>query len=299
MEVNCLELKQLQYFYCVAKHENFSLAAEELFVAQSALSKSIQKLESELGTQLFIRNSRNVRLSPTGLELQQRLRTLLPAVLDLKPIIQDFEEDYSHSLRLSILASSSNVKELISEFATDYPNVCITMNRSEDPMDYDLKFSYGSYDPDRENSILLKEHEFYLLISSGHPLARKDNVNFKELADTPHILNISTYNVSVRIRQAIKDSGVELWERFRILDNDLLCHMVELGLGFSVSPELPQLFSKYDIAVVPLENHSIKSPLYLSWSKSQYLTKAARHFIGHVCTSFGLEPGAEFARLHV
>jgi DNA-binding transcriptional LysR family regulator len=292
-----LELKQLQYFYAVAKHENFSLAAEELFVAQSALSKSIQKLESELGAQLFIRNSRNVHLSPAGLELQSRLRSLLPAVLDLKPIIQDFEEDYSHSLRLSILASSTNVKDLIAEFAANYPNVCITMNRSEDYMDYDLKFSYGSYDPDREYSILLKEHEFYLLISSKHPLAKRDNVNFSELADTPHILNISTYNVSVRIQQAIRDSKVELWERFRILDNDLLCHMVELGLGFSVSPELPQLFSKYDIAVVPLENHSIKSPLYLSWTKSQYLTRAARHFIRHVCSYFDLDADAELARL--
>ena len=292
-----MELKQLQYFYAVAKHENFSLAAEELFVAQSALSKSIQKLESELGAQLFIRNSRNVPLSPAGLELQSRLRSLLPAVLDLKPIIQDFEEDYSHSLRLSILASSTNVKDLIAEFAANYPNVCITMNRSEDYMDYDLKFSYGSYDPDREYSILLKEHEFYLLISSKHPLAKRDNVNFSELADTPHILNISTYNVSVRIQQAIRDSKVELWERFRILDNDLLCHMVELGLGFSVSPELPQLFSKYDIAVVPLENHSIKSPLYLSWTKSQYLTRAARHFIRHVCSYFDLDADAELARL--
>ncbi len=292
-----MELKQLQYFYAVAKHENFSLAAEELFVAQSALSKSIQKLESELGAQLFIRNSRNVHLSPAGLELQSRLRSLLPAVLDLKPIIQDFEEDYSHSLRLSILASSTNVKDLIAEFAANYPNVCITMNRSEDYMDYDLKFSYGSYDPDREYSILLKEHEFYLLISSKHPLAKRDNVNFSELADTPHILNISTYNVSVRIQQAIRDSKVELWERFRILDNDLLCHMVELGLGFSVSPELPQLFSKYDIAVVPLENHSIKSPLYLSWTKSQYLTRAARHFIRHVCSYFDLDADAELARL--
>lgn len=292
-----MELKQLQYFYAVAKHENFSLAAEELFVAQSALSKSIQKLESELGAQLFIRNSRNVHLSPAGLELQSRLRSLLPAVLDLKPIVQDFEEDYSHSLRLSILASSTNVKDLIAEFAANYPNVCITMNRSEDYMDYDLKFSYGSYDPDREYSILLKEHEFYLLISSKHPLAKRDNVNFSELADTPHILNISTYNVSVRIQQAIRDSKVELWERFRILDNDLLCHMVELGLGFSVSPELPQLFSKYDIAVVPLENHSIKSPLYLSWTKSQYLTRAARHFIRHVCSYFDLDADAELARL--
>lgn len=292
-----MELKQLQYFYAVAKHENFSLAAEELFVAQSALSKSIQKLESELGAQLFIRNSRNVHLSPAGLELQSRLRSLLPAVLDLKPIIQDFEEDYSHSLRLSILASSTNVKDLIAEFAANYPNVCITMNRSEDYMDYDLKFSYGSYDPDREYSILLKEHEFYLLISSKHPLAKRDNVNFSELADTPHILNISTYNVSVRIQQAIRDSKVELWERFRILDNDLLCHMVELGLGFSVSPELPQLFSKYDIAVVPLENHSIKSPLYLSWTKSQYLTRAARHFIRHVCSYFDLDADAELAWL--
>ena len=49
--------------------------------------------------------------------------------------------------------------------------------------------------------------------------------------------------------------------------------------------------------MVPLENHSIKSPLYLSWTKSQYLTRAARHFIRHVCSYFDLDADAELARL--
>ncbi|WP_333709953.1 LysR family transcriptional regulator [Pluralibacter gergoviae] len=61
-----MELRHLKYFVTVAELLHFGRAADRLHIVQSALSRQIQDLESELQTQLLIRDSRNVRLTEVG-----------------------------------------------------------------------------------------------------------------------------------------------------------------------------------------------------------------------------------------
>lgn len=66
-----MELSQLQYFVAVAKHNSFSKTSNIIHVAQSSLSHQVIKLECELGTQLFKRNTRNVALTDAGKEFYE------------------------------------------------------------------------------------------------------------------------------------------------------------------------------------------------------------------------------------
>lgn len=61
-----MEFQQLRYVLAVAETRHFTRAAQQLFVAQSALSQQVAKLEQELGTTLFVRSSRRVELTPSG-----------------------------------------------------------------------------------------------------------------------------------------------------------------------------------------------------------------------------------------
>ena len=70
-----MELRQLRAVEAVARHRHFTRAAEELHVAQSALSHQVRRLERELGTPLFERTSRRVVLTPAG---ERLMREILP-----------------------------------------------------------------------------------------------------------------------------------------------------------------------------------------------------------------------------
>jgi hypothetical protein len=61
-----VELRQLEYFIAVATEMNFSRAAQQAHVVQSALSTSVAKLEKELGVELFDRSRQQIRITPAG-----------------------------------------------------------------------------------------------------------------------------------------------------------------------------------------------------------------------------------------
>src|SRR3954451_1692214 len=83
-----VDLRKIRYFVAVADNLHFRKAAEELHIAQPALSRSIRALERELGTQLFIRDKRSVVLTPAGRQLLDDARPLLAAAAGTRRRVQ-------------------------------------------------------------------------------------------------------------------------------------------------------------------------------------------------------------------
>ena len=86
--------QNFSYYYifnAVARHGNISKASKELFISQPAISKAIKKLEENLETCLFIRNSRGVYLSEEGKKLYEHTKL---AFLE----IEEGEKDWTDSL---------------------------------------------------------------------------------------------------------------------------------------------------------------------------------------------------------
>ncbi len=72
-----MKIEKLYYFLSVAKHKNFTKAAQECHIAQPAVSKQMLSLEKELGFELFQRKNRRVELTDAGQEFYQSISCLI------------------------------------------------------------------------------------------------------------------------------------------------------------------------------------------------------------------------------
>ena len=100
-----MELTKLRYFYEVAKYGHVTKAAEEIHIAQPALTKAIKLLEEELGVPLFYKKGRNVYLTVYGEYLKGRVESILRRVDAIPAEIEILKGEQNHTVRLNVLAA--------------------------------------------------------------------------------------------------------------------------------------------------------------------------------------------------
>ena len=100
-----ITLKMLRYFYQVAQTENFSLAAQQLNITKSPLSAQIRELEQSMEVELFLRDTRNVQLTPAGKQLQKECRLIFD-VLDtsISRVKQRYRVDHQ-TINIGLMSS--------------------------------------------------------------------------------------------------------------------------------------------------------------------------------------------------
>jgi len=157
-------LSLLRSFECAARHESFTLAAEELHLTQSAISRQVKELEALVGTTLFRRVQRRVLLTEPGRNLAGKLST------DLENIRQTIMRaiaagSTSASLRIATLPGFGSrwLIPRLPDFYAQYPDIEIGLSTRLEPFDlnrqhFDLAIHFGRADwPDANMDLLCKE----------------------------------------------------------------------------------------------------------------------------------------------
>ena len=115
-----MELRQLRAFVSVATELHFGHAAEQLYLSPATLSDLIRRLETELGTPLFIRSTRRVDLTAAGAELLERARKILGEVDVAENAVRLIAQAETGTVRLGITPPVAPVLApyLVDRFAT-------------------------------------------------------------------------------------------------------------------------------------------------------------------------------------
>jgi LysR family glycine cleavage system transcriptional activator len=132
-----LSLTNLRAFEAVARTLNFGLAAEELHVTQSAVSRQIKGLEDELGAQLFVRGTRHVQIAPDGLTL---LRAVEPLLAKLDTSVQNIRRARGRQrVSVTTFASFGSLWLLprIEAFQREHPDIDIRVSAHDAIADLD------------------------------------------------------------------------------------------------------------------------------------------------------------------
>ncbi|MYR84965.1 LysR family transcriptional regulator [Streptomyces sp. SID685] len=182
-----LELRLVRYFTVVAAHQHFGRAAADLHVAQSALSRQIQRLEKYLGTRLLDRTPQGARLTSAGQTFLPRAEALLRAARQAQLAVREqAQRDRIAIGYVEDLVITSAVRELRGR----YPDAEITTRHlscrdvgalSDKRVDALIARAPLPLADDVSTTVLYEEPRV-LVVPRGHPLADRASVTAEELA---------------------------------------------------------------------------------------------------------------------
>lgn len=191
-----MELEQLRHFLKVAETGNFTRAAHAVSLSQPALSRSIARLEAELGQPVFDRQTRKAVLTDAGRILHDRARQIVSLVDDLPAEICD--DGQSGRIRVGAIPTIAPffLPQFLRDFGGDFPQARVVVQ--EDTTDVMLKkLSEGEIDAALLAQPLESRHlqfedlfdeELFLVMSADHPLRHKSRISLADLESLPFVL---------------------------------------------------------------------------------------------------------------
>ncbi|MCL8026874.1 LysR family transcriptional regulator [Nocardioides bruguierae] len=268
-----VDLRLLRAFLAVADTLHFGRAAEELHVAQPALSQQVRRLERELGVQLLTRTSRSVALTPAGSALRDRARALLGQVrrdLDEAVRIGRGEEG---RLDVGFVSSALPVGpiRLVQAFRAAHPLVRVELTEGYTSHLLTL-LARGALDlavvrdPDPRDGIVVHvfhREPFVAAVPREHPLATRPSVRATELARDPFVFfpaHAGRLATQRNLAPVVEDGHVPEIAQVGSSWTTLL-HLVGAGMGVTVAPLSAASTAPDDVVVLPLEGSSHVSEL--------------------------------------
>jgi LysR family transcriptional activator of glutamate synthase operon len=283
-----MELRQLRYAEAVARHRHFTRAAEQLHVAQSALSHQIQRLEAELGTELFARTSRTVVPTEAGEAVAARARRVLAEVDGVREEVDDIQGLVKGRVTIGALlpAGAIDVPALLAGFSHAHPGVDVALREGTagDMLrhlardEIDAAFSLLAAEP--PESLVVEEISVDELVAAFPPGTAPGRGPVSAAALRRNV--VLTPRSGSAIRTALDDffarAGSSVHVSCESGDPFLLRCLVATGFGTAVLPR--SLIEREGPPVdVRALRPAVRLPVTLLWRRDRRLSPAARAFV--------------------
>ena len=242
-----MELRTVNTFLHIAELHSFSSAARELGYSQSAVSAQISQLETELGTPLFDRVGKTVRLTDAGQTFQSYARTLLITAQQAKAALVPARA-VSGTLRVALADSvcSTFLPGLLQRYHARCPQVELVLcTTTADGMlqmlgTNQVDLAYTLDQPLLQPNLVLAAdvpEPVCFIAPSGHPLAGQAEVSLEELTQQEFLLTERGMSYRDALDQCMAAHGLAIHPYLELGSAALLCQMVEQGMGLSFLPE--------------------------------------------------------------
>ncbi len=287
-----MEIDQLHYFLKVAEEASFTRAAEALTISQSALSRSIQKLESELGQPVFERQTRSLKLTQAGTLLQSRARQILDLIEDTKSQITD--NGKTGRIRIGAIPTIAPyfLPPILRDFSNDFPGATLIVH--EDTTENLLKAcSQGDIDlavlalpvPTKYLDVQeLFEEELLVVLPQGHELDAKKRIRVVDLEPYPFILLGEAHCLTDGIVSFCRQKSFHPVSVERTNQLTTVQELVSLNHGISMIPKMARVLDLSDQRVYrSLSGPKPKRTVAVVWNPYRFQSKLLETFRESLC----------------
>ncbi len=287
-----MEIRQLKYFVQIAKDQNFTIAAKQLFITQPTLSWTVKQLEEELGVKLFIANGKKLILTVEGEELLQYANYLLNEHQRVIELFQNRKDLVSGHIKVGIptLFGAYFFMNSIMTFMEKYPKIRVTMHNfgsiaiQEMVEAGSIELGIVSYlSPSNTLAAIELPNTTYPIVvvaSKKHPLAAKSSLTFADLKNAGFILLSEGYTVGELPIQACKKAGFTPNVILRSSEWDIICEAVANSSNISILPyPFLEKAHKENVAVIPINDPESIIPIAIITRKDREKSLPLQKFI--------------------
>lgn len=294
-----MELRQLAYVEAVTRHCHFTRAAEELHVAQSALSHQIRRLEAELGTELFERTSRRVAPTEAGEAVAAGARRVVAELEGVRDEIAQLRGLARGRIAVGALlpAGGITVTTMLARFSQAFPGIEVALREGTaadmlsllEADDLDAAFSLvaGAL-PEWIAALQLSEEEVVAAYPPGAAPAKR-RVGAGDLAG----VSLAAPRSGSAIKAAADEFFARAGEPFNVTlesgDPYLIRCLVSDGFSAAVLPASLVRREGPPVETRPL-SPPVRLPVYVLWRRDRHRSPAATAFIDFVGTSATSDP---------
>lgn len=276
-----VDLRQLRYFQAVAEELSYSRAAERLRIAQPALSRAVQEIESELRANLLDRNRRGVRLTPAGKVLLREAGILFERWDEAMRRVRRTAAGEEGELRIGYIGPPTQpfLGRVLHEYRRRYPLVSIHLEERTPERVWEMlakgRLSVAFTRPVSTNetsglrTILLRKERLGVVLPVGHPLAASKTLPWRRLAREPLI--VLARREGVGLHDAVLTGCREANFSPRLAYTPSLIgtvlSYVEAGAGIGIVPEsvvTPEASLRF-VLLKPV----VSVPLVLVWQEGE------------------------------
>ncbi|MFP7254481.1 LysR family transcriptional regulator [Terribacillus goriensis] len=287
-----MEWQQLVYFKEVAEREHYLQAAKALAISQPALSRSIQKLEEQLGVQLFEKRGRGIVRSLYGEAFYIHAVKILEEMDKAEKHIRKMKDPQYGEITLGFMRSQGlqHIPRLLKQYKEIYPSVEFSLNQGSTEelinqlREGKLDLCICNMDQGVEGLSWRKlwTDQLYVYVSDTHPLANEEQLGLKQIEDEPFLLIRPGYSARVMFEQIVEKYGLEPKVAFESEDMMTILGFVAAGQGIALLPSLEALHMHH-VRSIPLIEPTERQ-IGVAWREGSVRSPASEHFIEQIIT---------------
>lgn len=281
--------RQIQVFAAVARHLNFTRAAQELHLSQPAVSMQIKQLEEAVGLVLFEQLGKKIFLTEAGEEMYNYSRSIGQLVDEAEEVMESLKGVQRGHLKVSV-ASTANyfATRLLAAFLRRFPNVTFSLDvtnretllRQLTANERDLVvMGRPPAELDLDASSFM-ENPLVVIAPGGHALVGKKKIPLMRLEEETFVVREEGSGTRIAMERFFAERGVRLRSDLEMTSNEAIKQAVEAGLGLgivSIHTLAPELETKR-LHVLDVEEFPILRHWYVVHRRGKRLSPVASAF---------------------
>ncbi|WP_064198406.1 MULTISPECIES: LysR family transcriptional regulator [Emticicia] len=276
-----MDFRTIEHFLKLSETLNFRKAAEEIYIAQPALSRQIMALEEELGVVLFDRNKRNVALTTAGEYFKEECERILEDFERVKQ--RTFQIHKGEGGEIKIAHSSSSMQfllpNILAKIQAEMPLMKTNLNETTNlyginaliNRTIDVAFGPNMIVPKELNARTIYVENFVIILPQNHHLDATNFESLAQLADENFILpprNESSGYVE-SLEALCQSYGFIPKVAYQSGNSNTVLRLVEAGLGISIEPKSALSGQNMNVKFIELNNISLKASMLMLWLRGR------------------------------